>query len=124
MVILGTQDSQVGVLRLRSFQLRFRLRHRFIRTDASLVLARVEVQSVLICDYRSIKELLHGVLGAKFIIIDGEFRLDAQANVLEICRAGLRSVDIGLHRIPDAAPEIGFPGGVKGQRVVRERTDT
>ena len=121
--ILGAQDSEVGVLSLCRSQLGLGLRHSLVITEAGSILALGQIQSVLVSDYSGVEYLLERVLCAKFIVIHREFRLFAQAHILQIGGAGLRRVDIGPYAAPNMSPEIGFPRGIKRQRVICERFD-
>ena len=83
MLELRAQDAQVGVLRLRRFELRFGLRHGFIRSDAGAELNLRQVQRIPVGRDRGIEQLLQRVLRAKLVVVHGDFGLRREAHIFD-----------------------------------------
>ncbi len=109
MLILRTQNAQVGVLRLRGLELRLGLHQIFVGIDAGLRKLPRQRHRVFIGLYRFVQKLLLGVLSANFEVVHGDFRLCRQPYVLQVRRGGLRGRDIRAHRISNAAPQVRRP---------------
>ena len=73
-----------------------------------------QIESVLIGGDRGIKELLQRVLRAKLVVIDGEFRLNAEANIFQIGGAGLRGVDVAFTVLRNVPQKSGSQEASKG----------
>src|ERR1043166_1768536 len=115
---LRARDAEISRLRLRCFQLGFRLRDVFIRHDAGLKTNARELELLLISLDRRVKQTLLSIERAKLVVIKRELSLDAQTHVLQIGGAGLCLGSARDDGVADASPEVRLPRGVKRQRVV------
>src|ERR1700722_14202962 len=116
MFVLRAQDAEIGGFSFGGFELGFGLGYGFVGGDSGFVERGGELQRFFVDDYGGLEKLLEGILAVKLEVIDGEFALGGEAGIFEIGGAGLGVGHAGTDGVADAAPEIGGPGGVEGER--------
>ena len=100
---------------LRGVELGFGLGDGFFVVDAGFVESLGEIERVLICLDGLIEQLFLCILRAEIVVVDGDFGLGGEPDILQIGGRSLCGVYVGLHLIANFAPEVDLIGGVKGQ---------
>ncbi len=106
---LRAQDAEIRGLRLGGLKLDLGLRDVLVRSDAGLKAHPGQVQGLAVGADCIVKELFQCILRPQLEKIHGEFRLRAQACVLNIGSSGLGFKGVAFDGIANPAPEIGLP---------------
>ena len=109
MFVLRAKDSEIGVFRLRGFELRLGLSNIFIGIDPGIESLFGDVVRILIGLDCIVEKFFLSVLRAKLEIIDGDFGLGGEQNIFKIGGAGLRGKNIRADGILHLAPKIRLP---------------
>ena len=101
---LRALNGQVSGLRLSRVQLSLGLRDVLVGCDARIVADLSELERFLIRNNRFIEESLLLVKRADLKIIDGQFGVDSQADILEITEGGLSFERTCPYRVANPSP--------------------
>ena len=116
---LVARGSNVNVLGARLFELRGGQVHVFPGSDAALKTALRELQSLVKGVDIGIKQLLLRIQSAQGQVIQGKFRMQAEANRFQIRGRGLRQRAAGFHGVPDASPGVRLVGDISRKDQIR-----
>src|SRR5579862_6782432 len=120
MFVLRAEYAEVGVLRFGGVELGFGLGDGFLIVDASFEKGFGQVERVLIGLDGFVEQLFLRVLRTEIEIVDGDFGLRGETDVLQIGGGSLRGVVVGVDLIAEFASEVDLIGGVKGKLVIGE----
>ncbi len=116
---LGALHTQVDQLGLGGLQLGLGLEHIGLSRHTADITVLGQLQSLLVGRDRRLEKLPLGVNRSQLEIGLGQGTLSAQAGGFEISHTGLGGVPAGLDRAADASPDVGLPGQVDGQEIIR-----
>ncbi len=102
----------------RLFELRGGQVHVFPGSDAALKTALRELQGFVEGVYIGIEKLFLRIQSAQGQVIQGQFRVQAEANRFQIRGRGLRQGAAGLHASPDASPDVRFVGDISREHEI------